>query len=108
MIKTFSDIYEKHRISNDTLDGVIKRLARSMGIHPEEVKFTSLQKEAFNTKGFWLSDKDSRHIILQGATSAGKTLVSEMAMLDTLKNGNKTIVLVPLRAMVRERWEHWK
>lgn len=107
-IKNFDDIHKKHHISKDTLDAVIKRLAKSMGILPEEVKFTALQRQAFNTPGFWIADNDSRHIILQGATSAGKTLVSEMAMLDTLKSGNKTIVLVPLRAMVRERWEHWK
>ncbi|MBQ7630700.1 MAG: DEAD/DEAH box helicase [Selenomonadaceae bacterium] len=107
-IKNFNDIHKKHNISKDTLDAVVKRLAKSMGILPEDVKFTALQREAFNKPGFWLADNDSRHIVLQGATSAGKTLVSEMSMLDTLKSGNKTIVLVPLRAMVRERWEHWK
>ena len=108
-IKNFKDIHEQHHISIDTLNGIVRRMARSMGIRElDKVVFTSLQREAFNTDGFWLADKNPRHMILQGATSAGKTLVSEMAMLDTLKNGNKTIVLVPLRAMVRERWEHWK
>ncbi len=103
-IKTFDDISRIHQIDKETLDGIKNWLARSMGMNAEDFGFTGLQKAAFNTKGFWLSDNDYRHIIIQGATSSGKTLVSEMAILDTLKNDNKCIVLVPLRAMVRERW----
>lgn len=103
-IKTFDDVSRHHQIDKETLDGIKNRLARSMGMNAEEFGFTGLQKTAFNTEGFWLSDNDYRHIIIQGATSSGKTLVSEMAILDTLKNDNKCIVLVPLRAMVRERW----
>ncbi len=80
-----------------------------MGITPERVEFTGLQRQAFNESGFWLADnEEERHIIVQGATSAGKTLISEMAILDTIKNQNKCIVLVPLRAMVRERWLHFR
>ena len=104
-IKTFDDISWLHQIDNETLNGIKNRLVQSMGMELEKFGFTGLQKAAFNTKGFWLSDNDYRHIIIQGATSAGKTLVSEMAILDTLKNNNKCIVLVPLRAMVRERWK---
>lgn len=104
-IKTFDEISQRHQIDKETLNGIKNRLARSMGMNTEDFKFTGLQKAAFNTEGFWLSDNDYRHIIIQGATSSGKTLISEMAILDTLKNDNKCIVLVPLRAMVRERWD---
>ena len=108
-IKNFDDIIEQHRLNRETVMGIRKRLAESMNSEPSEVKFTGLQAQAFNTKGFWLSDRaDAQHIIVQGATSAGKTLISEMAILDTLRRDNKfdnkCIVLVPLRAMVRERW----
>ena len=94
-------------LSRETLATIQKRLADAMGEPIEEVKFTSLQLDAFNCEGFWLSQPGSeRHMIIQGATSSGKTLVSEVAIIDSLKNGNhKCIVLVPLRAMVRERYE---
>lgn len=105
MIRNFEDIVEKFQLSRDTLQNINKRLSESMNIEPSEVKFTALQNAAFNREGFWLSQKNSiRHVIIQGATSSGKTLVSELAILDSLKNGNKkSLVLVPLRAMVRER-----
>lgn len=103
-IETFDDISAHHQIDKETLNGIKNRLTDSMGMKNEDFGFTGLQKTAFNTKGFWLADNDYSHIIIQGATSAGKTLVSEMAILDTLKNNKKCIVLVPLRAMVRERW----
>ena len=51
------------------------------------IYFTNLQWDAFNKEGFWRGDNkgERRHIIIQGATSSGKTLVSEMAILDCLK-----------------------
>lgn len=105
-IANFEDIIKIHKLDRDTLYKIKSRLANAMNMETGEVEFTSLQKDAFNREGFWISDRSSRHIIVQGATSAGKTLVSEMAILDSLKNGNrKSVVLVPLRAMVRERYE---
>lgn len=112
-IKTFEDIRRQHFPgSKETLDAINARLANAMDVALDEVQFTHLQKKAFNTKGFWRSGEDSNpedancHVIIQGATSSGKTLVSEMAILDSLQNGNKkSIVLVPLRAMVRERFD---
>lgn len=111
-IETFEDIVKVHKISSETVEVIRTRLANSMGMEKKDVAFTALQREAFKREGFWLSDFDTashpQHIIIQGATSSGKTLVSEMALLDTLKEHNKVIVIVPLRAMVRERWEHLK
>lgn len=112
-IKTFEDIRRQHFPgSKETLDAINARLANAMDVALDEVQFTHLQREAFNKKGFWRSKESvnpedfNRHVIIQGATSSGKTLVSEMAILDSLQNGNKkSIVLVPLRAMVRERFD---
>lgn len=107
-IKSFDDIVLKYQLSKDTLKGIEEQL-----YHESEEKkfmFTDLQNKAFNTPGFWRGDNDiqTRHIIVQGATSSGKTLISEMAILDCLKSRKKSIVLVPLKAMVRERYEHFK
>lgn len=104
-IHTFDDIINQYQLSKDALKGMEERLRKQAGM--EKFQFTSLQQEAFNEKGFWRGDPktDSRHIIVQGATSSGKTLVSEMAIMDCLKSGKKSIVLVPLKAMVRERCE---
>lgn len=73
---------------------------------------TALQREAVNRPEFWrdYSEEDlpPRHLIVQGATSAGKTLLSELCILDTLYHRKKAIVLVPLKAMVRERTEQFR
>lgn len=110
-IETFEDIISEHQLSRETLHGIEEKLRAAQGdIGERKFAFTDLQKVAFNNPGFWRgkSDTDRRHIIVQGATSAGKTLVSEMAILDCLKSRKKAIVLVPLKAMVRERTEHFK
>ena len=112
MTETFEDIAKEHFSGQEEIiAGIKKRLADSMGMATEEVKFTQLQRAAFNKEGFWLTGNEAKlqHVIIQGATSSGKTLVSEIAILDTLKtlkyhHKDKSIVLVPLRAMVRERW----
>ena len=108
-IETFEDIVSEHQLSRETLEGIRKRL-QGMSAGAEKIQFTSLQKTAFNTPGFWREDGDeaARHMIVQGATSSGKTLVSEIAIMDCLKSRKKAIVLVPLKAMVRERWEHFR
>ncbi len=108
-IETFEDIISEHQLSRETLEGIRKRL-QGMSAGAEKIQFTSLQKTAFNTPGFWREDGDeaARHMIVQGATSSGKTLVSEIAIMDCLKSRKKAIVLVPLKAMVRERWEHFR
>lgn len=36
--------------------------------------------------------EEARHVVVQGATSSGKTLVSEIAILDCLKSRKKSIV----------------
>lgn len=66
---------------------------------------TRFQEKVIGDEQFWRDweSEDVSHLMVQGATSAGKTLVSELAILDTLANGQKAVVLVPLKAMVHER-----
>lgn len=77
------------------------------------MQFTSLQKKAFNDQNFWgewnaaTNQYQGKNLIIQGATSAGKTLVSEMLLVDTLAHGRTAIVLVPLKSMVRERFRRF-
>ncbi len=62
--------------------------------------FTPLQENAFSNDDFW---NPKKHLMIRGATSSGKTLVAEMAMLQALERGKSAIYLSPLRAMVTEK-----
>lgn len=75
---------------------------------PTDLTFTRLQEKAFNHPAFWGSwenadDFSGQNLIIQGATSAGKTLISELLTVDMLAHGKTVLVLVPLKSMVRER-----
>ncbi len=105
-IESFQDMVEQCGLPQKILDGIGARLSASTGGAP--FQFTGLQRKAFEHEAFWSkrADRyDPKHIILQGATSAGKTLISEIAILECLylEPKKKAIVLVPLKAMVRER-----
>lgn len=74
----------------------------------DELTFTRLQEKAFNHPSLWGSwagadDFHSRNLVIQGTTSAGKTLISELLTVDMLAHGKTVLVLVPLKSMVRER-----
>lgn len=68
-------------------------------------KLTKLQQKAIDTPGFWRDwdSDDPQNTMIQGSTSAGKTLLAELAILDTLAHEQRTIFLVPLKSMVNER-----
>lgn len=86
------------------MENIEKRLSR--GLPPEEpFTLTRFQEKVIEDEQFWRDweSEDISHLVIQGATSAGKTLVSELAILDTLDNQKKAVVLVPLKAMVHER-----
>lgn len=86
------------------MENIEKRLSHRL---PLGVPFalTRFQEKVIEDERFWRNWKseDVSHLVVQGATSAGKTLVSELAILDTLNHGQKAVVLVPLKAMVHER-----
>lgn len=109
-IETFSDIIKYHGLSRQVLQGIENRLCSAT--NGAEFRFTDLQKKAFNKQEYWLGGNTEafpRHVLVQGATSSGKTLVSEMSVIECLceKPKKKAIVLVPLKAMVRERKERF-
>ena len=67
--------------------------------------FTPLQKDAFNRPEFWDVKK---HLMICGATSSGKTLVAEIAMLLADSQNQSAIYLSPLRAMVSEKYSNFR
>lgn len=109
MTNTFAEI-TKARGWNDTrmtriLDNIQNRLKKRL---PEgtELSLTKFQKKAISSLEFWRdwnNTAEPNHLMVQGATSAGKTLLTELNILDTLRHDQKAIVLVPLKAMVHER-----
>ncbi len=71
-----------------------------------EFKLTKLQQLAIDTPEFWRDwkNEESQNLMIQGATSAGKTLLAELAIMDTLAHDRRSaIILVPLKSMVNER-----
>lgn len=86
------------------MENIEKRLSRRLPLG-EAFTLTHFQEKVIGDEQFWRNweSEDVSHLMVQGATSAGKTLVSELAILDTLDHGKKAIVLVPLKAMVHER-----
>lgn len=77
----------------------------------ESATLTAFQKKVLADEQFWRdwsADAPVRNLMVQGATSAGKTLLSELNILDTIQNGKTAIVLVPLKAMVHERTKQFR
>lgn len=92
-----------------SLENIEKRLSRRLP-PGEAFTLTNFQEKVIEDEQFWRDwqSEEISHLMIQGATSAGKTLVSELAILDTLANGRKAVVLVPLKAMVHERKNQFK
>lgn len=113
-VRVLSDVYDvfgwnredRSSICVKTLENIERRLKSRL---PEnnEVELTALQRLALSHQEFsddWSdSDRVPKHLIVQGATSSGKTLLSELNILDVVSRRLQAIVLVPLKAMVHER-----
>lgn len=97
MIEQLKDLVNEYELPEIPIMNMTKRM---------QIKtLTPLQKTAFNTDEFW--DR-KLNILIQGATSSGKTLVSEILALDCMKSQNKVVYLAPLRAMVAEKYDHFR
>ncbi len=51
---------------------------------------------------------DGKNILAAIPTASGKTLLAELAMLDTIRSGGKALYIVPLRALASEKYERFK
>lgn len=118
MLKEFRDIIEARGWNDPNnnkglvriMENIEARLTRRL---PRNATFalTTFQKKVLSAPQFWRDwseDDVCRHLVIQGATSAGKTLLSELNILDTLQHDKQAVVLVPLKAMVHERAEHFE
>jgi len=61
------------------------------------------QEDAINAGIF-----DGENLVVAIPTASGKTMIAEMAMLNSVKNGGKAIYIVPLRALASEKYERFK
>ncbi len=63
--------------------------------------FNPLQVEAVSPGGVLAG----KNVVVRAPTSAGKTIVGELAVLRALRNRRKAVVLVPTRALVYQEFE---
>ncbi len=101
MHQKFEELIAESRLSEQSRHR-LERISRRLKYFRD---FTPLQKEAFGGEDFWDVKK---HLMICGATSSGKTLVAEIAMLLADGNGQNAIYLSPLRAMVSEKYKNFK
>ena len=105
MIKQLQDmagVTENNKIAY-LPEGIIKNIQERINIS----KFTPLQKKVFNSQEFWNLNKN---LIIQGTTSSGKTLIAEVAAAHCIFSSaerKNVIYLVPLRAMVSEKYKQF-
>lgn len=106
MIKEFQDIVSLYDIPEKILQNIENDVS---GNGKREVKLTALQKEVINHPEFWSKETNNKNLIVQGATSSGKTLVAELLALQNVFSMNKQVVyLVPLKALVSEKVNQFK
>lgn len=99
-IRTFADIPDALGIPRVILDAIEGRISKSA-----PVAFTEMQTEALSHPGFWYrEDRPNKNLIVQGATSSGKTLVAELLTLQYVAKLDRHVVyLVPLKALVTDK-----
>ncbi|WP_292486021.1 ATP-dependent DNA helicase [Methanohalobium sp.] len=51
---------------------------------------------------------DNKNLLAAIPTASGKTLISELAMLNSISTGGKCLYIVPLRALASEKFERFK
>ncbi len=78
---------------------VVKAVLNTSGIK----ELNPVQNEAL--KNGLLSD---HNLVVSSPTASGKTLIAEIAMLDTARKGKKAIYLVPLVALAGEKYRAFK
>lgn len=103
MIKSFTDLKNEPMNSPYLPPTIVDNIQERMQIK----ELTPLQLQAFNSDEFW----GNENVIVQGATSSGKTLIAEIAAARCIHHSQqekKVIYLVPLKAMVSEKYNQFR
>ena len=103
MIDKFLDLKKEYEGMPYIPPAIIDNIQQRMNIE----ELTPLQKKAFNSSDYW----GNKNLIIQGTTSSGKTLVAEVAAAHCIwQSGQEknVIYLVPLKAMVSEKYIQFK
>lgn len=103
MIDKFEDLNKEYEGKSYLPPAIVDNIQKRM--HIEEL--TPLQKKAFNSSEFW----GTNNLIVQGTTSSGKTLIAEVAAARCIWYSGQeknVIYLVPLKAMVSEKYAQFK
>ncbi|MCI8887092.1 MAG: DEAD/DEAH box helicase [Hungatella sp.] len=106
MIGEFRQIADNYGVPEEILEKIEYEISGG-GTRP--VGLTALQREAIGNDRFWCSNDRGGNVIVQGATSSGKTLVAELLTLQCVFAMNKHVIyLVPLKALVSEKVQQFK
>lgn len=103
MINSFLDLKEEHEGMSYLPPSIVDNIQHRMNIK----ELTPLQKKAFNSSDYW----GTKNLIVQGTTSSGKTLIAEVAAAHCIWHSEQeknVIYLVPLKAMVSEKYIQFK
>ncbi len=104
MIQEFEKISEKYNVPKRILERIEERISKT-----GNASLTALQKDVIADEDFWFSGNSNKNVIVQGATSSGKTLVAELLALQSIFSMNKHVIyLVPLKALVSEKVQQFK
>lgn len=79
-------------------DKIIKTWSKNIS------KLNNLQVDAINKCGLLRGD----HIVVSAPTSSGKTMIGELAAISGAMNRNRTIFLLPMKALVNEKYNQFK
>lgn len=114
---TLKKVFEKQKFGLSFVNNLTKRLfpddckEETDPAQWPEIRLTKLQEKVFSDPMFWETESP-QNLIFQGATSAGKTLLGEVAAYIHLKNfyqshraRSKVVFLVPLKVLVTARYK---
>jgi hypothetical protein len=77
--------------------GILERL------HESIPSLNDLQQEAINKAGLFTG----QHLVVSAPTSSGKTMIGELAALYAYSKGERTYMLLPLRALVSDKYDEF-
>jgi helicase len=77
--------------------GLLERLQESIP------SLNELQQDAINKAGLFTG----QHLVVSAPTSSGKTMIGELAALYGYSKGERTYMLLPLRALVNDKYDEF-